>query len=517
MLILGLASGRHPSGFGGEWIGDLGQGTTERLEVVIDSAGGGGRVNLRSWGLRDVVARSIPIGRDSFGLAAVVEGDTVSFRGRIGEGTWTGEAVRGADRRPFELRRFEVLSDSAWTQLVGTYRAEDGRLLGVIRWAEFGPRPLVVDYQAGRIGPLYPLRRDRFLVGGSVVSPVFPADTLEVKFEPNSTVGRIRLVERGHTPVTGRRLTTRDEEVRFTDGDVTLAGTLTLPEGPGPYPALVLVHGSNAQPREGFGPWTRYFAGLGYAVLAFDKRGTGRSTGDWREVGFGPLAGDVLAGSRLLATRKDIRADKIGIWAISQAGWIAPLAISQAPKEFAFLVVHSGTGTTPLEQGRLNLRYELQFRGAPESEIATALQYLELNDSVTRTGKGWDRLQAFYESHRSEPNRLWRPQPLDFWRRAYYRKFMDFDPRSSWETVRCPVLLLFGELDANVPPKESRPPIEEALRRAGNRSVTVKVFPKANHVLFAAETGAESEYPSRSRFAPGYFETMGTWLAANAR
>src|SRR5262249_39945013 len=150
--------------------------------------------------------------------------------------------------------------------------ATDGHLLAITRFAEYGSRPMVIDYRSGRIGPLYPLTRDRLLVGAAVINPVFPADTLSLGIESNSTVGQIRLVERGQVPVAAHRVATRGEEVRFINGDVTLAGTLTLPEGPGPYPAIVLVHGSNQQPREQLGPWAPYFAGLGFAVLAFDKR-----------------------------------------------------------------------------------------------------------------------------------------------------------------------------------------------------------------------------------------------------
>ena len=98
------------------------------------------------------------------------------------------------------------------------------------------------------------------------------------------------------------------------------------------------------------------------------------------------------------------------------------------------------------------------------------------------------------------------------WLSSFYRSILDFDPVPYWAKVTCPVLLLFGELDANVPPKESIPPIQRALERAGNRDVTIKTFPGANHVLLAARTGARSEYPHLNRFVPGYFEVMRQWL-----
>ena len=89
---------------------------------------------------------------------------------------------------------------------------------------------------------------------------------------------------------------------------------------------------------------------------------------------------------------------------------------------------------------------------------------------------------------------------------------MDFDPTGWWARVKCPLLFFYGELDANVPPAESWPPIEAALRRGGNPSVTQLVLPGANHLLLSAKTGARDEYPHLSYFVPGYFDGMKEWL-----
>jgi len=277
------------------------------------------------------------------------------------------------------------------------------------------------------------------------------------------------------------------------------------------------VHGSNALTRDVFGPWSRYFAALGFAVLSYDKRGTGQSTGDWKRADFPTLAADVLAGVRALAARHDIRTNRIGLWGASQAGWILPLVAAQAPREVAFLVVHAGSGTTVREEGVLYLQKELRFAGLPESSVAIGTRYQVLDDSVTQTGSGWDELQRYYGAHRAAETWLWPPRPADDWFRPYYRMLMDFDPSGSWRRVTCPVLLFFGELDANVPPQESWPPIERALRQAGNSRVRQIVLPNANHLFLEARTGARDEYPGLSRFVPGYFDRMAQWLQAAAR
>jgi dipeptidyl aminopeptidase/acylaminoacyl peptidase len=324
----------------------------------------------------------------------------------------------------------------------------------------------------------------------------------------------LRFSERTQPPVVARRLATRDAELQFVNGPVTLSGTLTLPTGPPPYAALVLVHGSNALTRDVFGPWARYFAGLGFAVLSYDKRGTGRSSGNWKQADFPTLASDVLAGVRALSGRSEIRSDRIGLWGASQAGWIMPLVAAQAPREVAFLVVHAGSGATVGEAGVLYLQHELRFGGLPEASVAVGIRYQLLDDSVTRSGSGWTELQRFYESHRAAETWLWPPRPADDWFRPYYRILMDFDPAPSWKRVSCPVLFFFGELDANVPPDESWPPIQRALREGGNSQVSQVVLPGANHLFLQARTGTRDEYPGLSRFVPGYFDRMAQWLEA---
>jgi pimeloyl-ACP methyl ester carboxylesterase len=497
----------------GEWIGDLRQAErSQRMEVSVDSSGRPATVSIAGSGLDRAPASPVPAGADSLGFTALAGTDTVRVSGAVRDGAWIGLARRGTDTAAFELRRLHPMSDAEWAAIIGSYRTSDGGLLGIAPFSEFGIRPLIVDYSSGRIGPLYPVAPNRFLVGHALINPTFPADTLELIFGTAGAVQGLRLSERDRAVVVAERLATRDEEVRFTSGPVTLSGMVTLPPGAGPHPALVLVHGSNALTREVFGPWSRYFAGLGYAVLAYDKRGTGQSTGDWKQADFAALGMDVLAGVRTLAARPDIRADRIGLWGASQAGWIMPLVAASAPGDVAFLIVHAGSGTTVREEGVLYLRNELRFAGLPESSVAIGTRYQELDDAVSKSGAGFAALQRYYAEHRKAEPWLWPPRAADDWFRPYYRMLMDFDPVPSWRRVKVPVLLFFGELDANVPPNESWPPIERALVDARNARVTQVLLAKANHLFLEARTGGRDEYPGLNRFVPGYFARMAQWL-----
>ena len=502
----------------GQWIGDLRQAErSQRMEVSVDSSDRPASVSIGGWGLDQAPASPVPAGADSLGFTALAGTDTVQVRGAVHDGTWIGQARRGADTAAFELRLLHPITDAEWAAIIGTYRTSEGGLLGIAPFSEFGSRPLIVDYSSGRIGPLYAIARNRFLVGHALINPLFPADTLELTYDRVGAVLKLRFSERDRAAHVAERLATRDEELRFASGSVTLTGTVTLPTGPGPHPALVLVHGSNALTRDVFGPWTRYFAGLGYAVLAYDKRGTGQSTGDWKQADFAALGADVLAGVRALAARPDIRADRIGLWGASQAGWIMPLVAAKAPGDIAFLIVHAGSGTTVREEGLLYIRNELRFAGLPEASVAIGTRYQELDDAVSKSGAGFAELQRYYEEQSKAEPWLWPPRPADDWFRPYYRMLMDFDPVPSWRRVTAPVLLFFGELDANVPPRESWPPIKRALVEARNARVTQLVLPKANHLFLEARTGGRDEYPALNRFVPGYFARMAQWLKDAAR
>src|SRR5262252_10492392 len=133
----------------------------------------------------------------------------------------------------------------------------------------------------------------------------------------------------------------------FRSGDVVLAFTLDLPEGPGPFPAVVMGHGSGRVTRDQLVWASRHFTDLGFAVLRFDKRGVGESTGQFVFVGtkdspwvFPQLASDVAAGVRFLRTRHEIDGRRIGLFGVSQAGWILPLAARDLG-DIAFMVLWS--------------------------------------------------------------------------------------------------------------------------------------------------------------------------------
>lgn len=311
-----------------------------------------------------------------------------------------------------------------------------------------------------------------------------------------------------------QQIVCRTETVAFRNGEVRIVGKLTLPGWPGRHPAVVLIHGSNDEDRDHLDPWAGFFVSRGLAVLSYDKRGVRESTGDWKRADFHDLAGDALAGVQFLKLRKDIDARRIGLFGISQGGWIAPL-VASLDRDIAFIILHAGSGLRVADNNLLFIEAELRGYGFPEEEIEQAMAYYRLNDEVTRHPGRWEELKAFYEKARARKVEwlIEEPQPGDFWFRRFYRGIMDFDPAPIWAKVQCPVLAFLGELDHNVPPEPNRRALEAALRRRPRTDSTIIVLPKANHLFLAAQTGRREEYAQLTSFVDGYFNVMGAWLA----
>jgi len=297
------------------------------------------------------------------------------------------------------------------------------------------------------------------------------------------------------------------EEVQFQNGEVTLAGTLYLPSGTGPHPAVLFIHGSGDDSREPYRYYADILARRGIAVFIYDKRGVGASTGSWKSSPFSALADDALAGINFLKGRPAIDAKRIGVWGGSEGAIIAPWVASRS-SDVAFVVMQSATGVTFAQQNLYQNERQLRAVATAETDVAQGMNIVHLQQHFARTGTGW---QAYADARQTVHGKAWEGElgallPADHWWWSWYRTKMDYDPISMLEKVRVPVLAVWGENDVLVPVTASRAAIESAFARSDNHNITYRVFAGADHSL-QTESWLHGRRPE-----PSYLDLLSEWI-----
>ncbi len=257
--------------------------------------------------------------------------------------------------------------------------------------------------------------------------------------------------------------------VSFTSHGVTLHGTVVAPEGAVAAPGIVMVHGSGEHPRSDYRAEAEAFAKAGIATLVYDKRTDGYSL---FERDYSVLADDALAAVQALRAHPGVDPARVGVWGLSEGGWVAPLAASKS-KDVAFVVTVGANGVSPDRQQAWAFGTSLRRAGVTGSMV----DMVASTNMRTLAGAG-----MFPEA--------------------------GYDPVPVLEKVRQPVLGLWGELDRLTPPGEAVRIFRETLERTGNRQYTLKVFPRAQHGLRKTTDG----FDKLDGFAPGYLDLVGTWV-----
>lgn len=306
-----------------------------------------------------------------------------------------------------------------------------------------------------------------------------------------------------------------DREVVFQNGGVELHGTFMLPAGSGPHPAVVFLHGSGPSTRAGARAYAEEFARIGVASLSFDKRGSGASGGSWITSSLDDLAGDALAAIGFLKARSEVDARRIGLWGVSQAGWVATLAASQT-RDVAFMILVSGGGATPLESERFSYDRAFDQAGLTAAEKAEASAILDTYFRYLATGEARSELVARIASAREGrlsplAAQLDRILPSEE-NRVNWSWVATWDPLPSIARIRCPLLLMFGDRDNDHPTSVAVEKWRAGLLQGQNDKATIMVFPGAGHGIRMRDghTGA-----GRAPFADGYADAMIGWLWRN--
>jgi pimeloyl-ACP methyl ester carboxylesterase len=415
------------------------------------------------------------------------------------------------------------VDERALREYTGVYQWGPNAFVYLQMWDEFsgfGKPQLVAFDESGDVRTLYPTDSDQFFAGPGAAVPASIESRITFQRSGGGQIVSLTWQHDGTALRTAKRVEIeKREDVRFTNRDVRLTGTLIAPSIGGRHPAIVLVHGSGAENHVYMLPWARFLVRRGIAVLGYDKRGVGESTGDWNTATYEDLADDAVAAVEYLKTRRDVDPAQIGLLGISQAGWIMPLAATRS-KDISFLISISGAGVTPAETTIDQARNEMTMRGMPAATVADIIVLTRLQYEFARTGSGWDAYAAARQNlaaRMGAPPETAFPSTPDHPQWQVIKRTYSYDPAPTLRRLMVPTLAVWGELDNNIVADKNKPAWDAALKAAGNRDYTLIVIPKANHAMLEAKIGSNAEMTSLQRFAPSYFAVIEDWLAKHVR
>jgi pimeloyl-ACP methyl ester carboxylesterase len=517
----GLSSVSHAQTLTGEWVGNSEpNGRSEFLRLTLTENSGEMQKPLK--------AKLSLVQREGDRVRIELSSLKLVMMGTLNGDEIDGEAEVPGTKAHFHLVRTVKVASEVLARYLGAYRFPNGDHIVIDRFPNTQDTLWVTDVKSGQTRTIFPRSETQFTGGPALYVPSPTRQTLTFRDNRGQRgVHVIDLDRRDRQPgAFAVRVPIRQEEVTFKNGDVTLAGTLLLPAAKGQrnakHPALVFVHGSGPQSREMYWGLGYLYAARGFAVLAYDKRGVGQSTGKWREASFQDFADDAVAGAKFLQARNDIAAKQIGFWGQSQGGWIAPLAASRFP-EAAFAVALSGGGLSPADTELFDTEFELIKAGYTADEVKDALAWQKLKNEIIASQDKWDE---YAKARATAKDKKWFRQPgIDiygaekrdepFW--TFMRRTYFYDPAPTLRASKAALLAIFGELDTPEGVKAQVRAIKQILDQAGRRDYTVKVYPNGSHNLMEVPPDNPNEQVRLKRFPPGFFETMVDWTTTQVR
>ncbi len=302
-----------------------------------------------------------------------------------------------------------------------------------------------------------------------------------------------------------------------TDGTV-LRGEVRLPHQPGPYPAVVLVHGSGRSELSevDYQYNSNAFLKKGFAVLAYDKRGAGRSDGDFETATYADFTEDILAGVQALRDRPDIENDNIGLFAVSEGGWLAP-ETTVRDRQIRFVIMKSGPPMIAHEAVRWEIRNELIAGGVTDEELIEKILDLRMRiwtyyrDAAEANDPLTDR-RSQLEAELERLDGPWREvqsmNVAEFEREKFQRWAADifYDPTPYLSQMEAPLLAVYGSVDQNIPTEKSVAVLRQLQETTGH-VIEIKVYPGRDHYFFKWYNLLTMGMPS------DYFNMIGDWAS----
>ena len=371
-------------------------------------------------------------------------------------------------------------------------------------------------------------------VEGKNIKGTFTQNGYNIPLDFGREAPKAEAVKRPQEPVKPYPYYEEEVTIKNDKAGLTLSGTLTLPkQGGSNYPAVILITGSGAQNRDEelldhkpFLVLADYLTRQGIAVLRYDDRGTGKSTGKFANATTQDFATDAEAAFKYLKTRKEVNPKKIGLAGHSEGGIVAPIVAVNNP-DVDFIVLLAGTAI-PGDELMVLQNYMIgKANGMPETEL-TKLSAInrniynlikeEENIAVLKT-----RLQAAFNKDlkpilvangipEHQVSSYIEMQVSDI-TSPWYVNFIRYNPAPTLEKVKCPVLAINGSKDVQVSAKANLDAIKRVAEKSGNKKITTVELEGLNHLFQTSTTGAPTEYGEiEETFAPAALKTIGDWI-----
>jgi pimeloyl-ACP methyl ester carboxylesterase len=309
------------------------------------------------------------------------------------------------------------------------------------------------------------------------------------------------------------------EEVGFDSGGVRLAGTLVKPADVGTFPGVLLLHGSGPETRAQ--PTTHAVANSlvrhGFAVLTYDKRGTGASEGDFDTALYRDFIADAIAAIEYMANRGDVDAERMGLYVVSEGGWFAPEIASRTGRiDFIFNKV--GPPLSWVDTVRWEVRNDYLAEGIAEADVDVLVdfavrrwrfyQMAALNPDL-REGAELDAINTEIARLGSEipmANQVLPTAPLDYNVEAYakFAANSSYDGTAYLQSLDIPLYYAFGSVDINVPTHLAIEVLDKLVDEAG-KNITYKAYANRGHSLMSWSGLFSMGFP------PDYLATLGEW------
>jgi pimeloyl-ACP methyl ester carboxylesterase len=550
LAALGAAPAAAQGNVTGDWHGTLVTPRGQLRMLLTIRAGADGALTAELESVDQAPGQKIPV------ATVAVAGGRLTFAVPVYsltyEGTWdaagnrfNGMLHQGADlplvleRGTFPMQPVIQGLDGHWE---GTVRRNAAELHFVLR-VSTGPGGTIASFdspdQMVQGLPVAGLAREsdiiRFFVaaGNTTFTGTLAGDRLSGRWTDGTETIFVRRAAGAQAAPLRRPQTPRPpfpyraEEVSIANPrapGVTLAGTLTLPEGRGPFPAAILITGSGPEDRDealfGHQPFAvlaDYLSRHGIAVLRYDDRGIGHSTGRFPGATSADFATDANAAFAFLAARPEIDRRAIGFIGHSQGGMIGPIAAMDNPA-VAYLVLLAGPGvaTRDLLEAQRRAIAESQGMSAAQIERMAPLQAelvriagSDASDAAARAAF----VAALTDARLAEAGLpvAARDSMTTLMMDPWFRWFLRYDPAPALRHFQGPLLALNGSLDRQVLPAQTLPGIRAAT--AGHRDVTITLLPGLNHMFQTARTGGVGEYATiEETMAPVVLQTVADWI-----